>query len=198
MLVAALGVIPLTIWLYLVFGRGGFWRARERDDRDDARRAGRWPSVVAVVPARDEADVIARAVGRCWRRIIPALSASSWSTTRAATARGDRRRPRVLGNEKRLTVMGGAAARRAGPASCGRSPRASRARAPRPRPIISGSPTPISATADNLRHLVARAEAGRAGSRLADGAAALPERGRAFPRSGLRLLLRRCCSPSPG
>ncbi len=56
-------LVPLLVWTYLVFARGFFWQMRERDDR--GRLAGiahGWPSVVVVVPARDEADVIAHAV----------------------------------------------------------------------------------------------------------------------------------------
>ena len=51
----------LAAWLYLVFANGRFWLC---DQRLDGRHAApeRWPSVVAVVPARNEADVIARSV----------------------------------------------------------------------------------------------------------------------------------------
>ncbi|WP_217433732.1 glycosyltransferase [Caulobacter sp. S45] len=58
--IAGLG---LLIWLYLLLGRGMFWLARERDDRQEPAEPSRWPSVVAVMPARDEADVIARSIG---------------------------------------------------------------------------------------------------------------------------------------
>ncbi|HEX4294837.1 MAG TPA: glycosyltransferase [Rhizomicrobium sp.] len=57
-----LGFVPLVAWLYLLFGRGFFWLTRERDDKD-APAPKAWPSVAAVVPARDEADVIARSIG---------------------------------------------------------------------------------------------------------------------------------------
>ncbi len=57
------GGLALAIWMYLLAFRGGFWLARERDDRDQAPDPTRWPSVIAVVPARDEADVIARSIG---------------------------------------------------------------------------------------------------------------------------------------
>src|SRR5262249_9914765 len=57
-----LAFLPLAVWLYLVFGRGFFWLTRERD-ADDAPEPETWPSVVAVVPARDEADVIERSIG---------------------------------------------------------------------------------------------------------------------------------------
>jgi len=58
-----LGGLGLAIWLYLMLGRGLFWLARERDDRDQPGSPVHWPSVVAVVPARNEADVIARSIG---------------------------------------------------------------------------------------------------------------------------------------
>jgi hopene-associated glycosyltransferase HpnB len=60
---ALIGALVLAIWAYLLAGRGGFWRARERDDRDEVPNPANWPRVVAVVPARDEADVIARSIG---------------------------------------------------------------------------------------------------------------------------------------
>jgi hopene-associated glycosyltransferase HpnB len=57
-----IGLLSLAVWLYLLIARGGFWLARERDDGVVAPPA-RWPAVVAVVPARNEADVIARSIG---------------------------------------------------------------------------------------------------------------------------------------
>ncbi len=58
---AALGGLVVVIWGVLLFARDGWWRTRERD-------AGmfpalkKWPAVVAVVPARDEAAVVGAAV----------------------------------------------------------------------------------------------------------------------------------------
>jgi len=57
-----IGALALAVWVYLLLFRGGFWRARERDDRGEAPEPDRWPAVTAVVPARDEADVIGRAM----------------------------------------------------------------------------------------------------------------------------------------
>ncbi len=54
-----------AIWIYLIAARGAFWRAAERDTRfapDATPTPAHWPRVVAVVPARNEADVIAEAV----------------------------------------------------------------------------------------------------------------------------------------
>ncbi len=58
-----LSAIGLAAWLYLLFARGGFWRADIRDDADAScprPRHGR--RVAAVIPARNEADVIAQSL----------------------------------------------------------------------------------------------------------------------------------------
>lgn len=62
----ALALLTLVIWLYLLLGRGFFWRAREEETpllRFAATRAkGAWPRIVAVVPARNEASVIGETI----------------------------------------------------------------------------------------------------------------------------------------
>jgi hopene-associated glycosyltransferase HpnB len=58
-----LGLLVLAIWLVLVFGRGGFWRCRDRDDFCDSSGLSAWPRVVAIVPARDEAALIEKSLG---------------------------------------------------------------------------------------------------------------------------------------
>jgi hopene-associated glycosyltransferase HpnB len=68
---AALGLLALAIWLYLLVARGGFWLARERDDRDVLPEPERWPSVAVVVPARNEADVIAQSITSLMRQDYP-------------------------------------------------------------------------------------------------------------------------------
>jgi len=57
------GLLALAIWLVFLFARHGFWLTRERDTRGMPPAPACWPEVVAVVPARDEADVIARSIG---------------------------------------------------------------------------------------------------------------------------------------
>jgi hopene-associated glycosyltransferase HpnB len=47
----------------MVAGHGGFWLAAERDDKDaPAAEPATWPGVVAVVPARNEAETAPRAI----------------------------------------------------------------------------------------------------------------------------------------
>ena len=64
----AAAAVPLLIWLYLALFRGGFWRPRTLPPAAIAARA----RVAAIVPARNEAEHIARAVqsllAQRWRR----------------------------------------------------------------------------------------------------------------------------------
>jgi hopene-associated glycosyltransferase HpnB len=53
--------LALAGWLYLILGRRWFWLAREMLPKEVPALAA-WPEIVAVVPARDEADVIEEAV----------------------------------------------------------------------------------------------------------------------------------------
>ncbi len=57
-----LALLSLLAWLYLLSLHGGFWLARPRLDRAPKTAARDWPSVIAVVPARNEADVVETAL----------------------------------------------------------------------------------------------------------------------------------------
>ncbi|NKJ02531.1 glycosyltransferase [Novosphingobium sp. SG707] len=61
-----LAALVLAIWLGLV--ATGFWTCREADDNAPFAAPGVWPEVVAVVPARNEADVITRSIGSLLRQ----------------------------------------------------------------------------------------------------------------------------------
>jgi hopene-associated glycosyltransferase HpnB len=52
----------LASWFYLMVARGAFWLARVRDD-DSSPLRNPLPTVVAVVPARNEADCVAQSIG---------------------------------------------------------------------------------------------------------------------------------------
>jgi hopene-associated glycosyltransferase HpnB len=67
--VAFLAVLPLGIWFYLVLGRGAFWLVDE--DTRTPESLTSWPSVVAVVPARNEAETIAQTVASLARQDYP-------------------------------------------------------------------------------------------------------------------------------
>ena len=59
----AISSISFAIWVYLAIARGNFWRLREFDDDVAPHEPpSRWPRVIAIVPARNEAATIAQAV----------------------------------------------------------------------------------------------------------------------------------------
>jgi hopene-associated glycosyltransferase HpnB len=71
---ALLAAASAAIWIYLILARGAFWRAAERDTRfspESLAAPAAWPRVVAVVPARNEADVIAEAIGSLLAQSYP-------------------------------------------------------------------------------------------------------------------------------
>jgi len=59
--------VSLAIWLALTLGRGWFWRVSRLQESAGMRPLSRC-RVVAIVPARDEADVIAESVGSLLRQ----------------------------------------------------------------------------------------------------------------------------------
>ncbi len=64
-----IAAIPLVIWIYLFFLRGNFWQLHE--DTAEPEPLACWPRVVAIVPARNEAEAIARAVASLARQDYP-------------------------------------------------------------------------------------------------------------------------------
>lgn len=105
---SGIGLLSLAVWLYMLVARGGYWLARERDDGVLVVPA-RLPSVVAVVPARNEADVIARSIGSLLAqdyagpfRVVLVDDGSSDGT--AAAAQGVEG---TVGGQRRLDVLAG-------------------------------------------------------------------------------------------
>lgn len=62
-------ITALAIWVYLLAGRGGFWRMREGELA--AAKPGAAPRVTVVIPARNEADVIGQAVDSLAKQDYP-------------------------------------------------------------------------------------------------------------------------------
>ena len=110
-LATALGVLALAIWLYLLLGRGGFWLTRERDDVEAPTEPNRWPTVVAVVPARNEADVIAHSVGSLLPQDYPGRFRVVLvdDDSDDGTAETARQAAAALGASERLEVLRGKA-----------------------------------------------------------------------------------------
>src|SRR5262249_45566794 len=98
----------LAIWLYLIAGRGLFWLGRERDDGTAAEQAP-WPPVMAVIPARDEAECVGDTVASLLRQDYPGEFRVILvdDQSRDGTAQVARDAAAALGAAKRLTVISG-------------------------------------------------------------------------------------------
>jgi hopene-associated glycosyltransferase HpnB len=98
--------LSLLIWIYLIFARGGFWRIGATQRSLDVPPR----NVVAVIPARNEADVIGEAITSLLTQDFPAPlqivlvdDASGDGTAPAA-----RQAAQEIGRAEYLTVLNGA------------------------------------------------------------------------------------------
>jgi hopene-associated glycosyltransferase HpnB len=163
----------LAIWLYLLLGRGLFWLGRERDAETAAGQGpaeresvGRefWPSVTAVIPARDEAECIGDTVASLLRQDYPGAFEVIVvdDQSRDGTAQVARDAAAKLGAGGRLTVISG---RALAPGWTGKlwaqnqGVEATEAAAEPPQFILF-TDADIVYVPDELRRLVARARAG--------------------------------------
>lgn len=69
MVAAVVAGVSLAAWLYLVLGHGGYWLMRPELPRGS--EPAEWPSVVAVVPARDEAAILPETLPSLLRQDYP-------------------------------------------------------------------------------------------------------------------------------
>jgi hopene-associated glycosyltransferase HpnB len=63
--------LVLAVWVYLIAFHGGFWLMRERDDVDERRSPRAWPSVSAIIPARDEAKLLPQSLSSLFAQDYP-------------------------------------------------------------------------------------------------------------------------------
>ena len=104
-----LAALSLLVWIYLAAARGGFWEATEREDAGPSPTT--WPDVIAVIPARDEAEGIGQTVRSLLLQDYPGsfsiiLVDDESSDGTAAVAE---RAAAEAGGATRLTVIAGAA-----------------------------------------------------------------------------------------
>ena len=62
MIIEAAGAVSLAAWIYLLVARGGFWRMHRGAVGQASWPVNQPPAVAAVIPARNEAPVVGRAV----------------------------------------------------------------------------------------------------------------------------------------
>lgn len=102
-----IGALCLIVWLVLWLRHGGFWRT---NIAPPPAWANDWPSVVAVIPARNEADGIAITVGSLlgqdYKGRISVIVVDDESAD--GTADVARRGATAIGGADRLTIVPGA------------------------------------------------------------------------------------------
>lgn len=150
------GFVPLGVWLYLLLFHRGFWRLRERDTLPVADPV-RWPSVVAVVPARNEADVIQRSVGSLIAQDYPGDFHIVLVDDQSDDGTGDLARGM---NSSRLTVLTGAPRLAGWTGKLWAMHQGSEHAATMTPEFLWFTDADIAHSPDNLRRLVARAEEG--------------------------------------
>jgi hopene-associated glycosyltransferase HpnB len=150
--------LPFAAWIYLAIGRGMFWCGRERDTASEpAQYPAQWPSVTAVVPARNEAELIARSIRSLLAQDYPGrfrvVVVDDDSQDRTAEAAGE------LDRDGRLTVLAGTP-RAAGWTGklCAVSQGVAHATDRDVPDYLWLTDADIAHVPDNLRHLVMRAE----------------------------------------
>ncbi len=153
MIFAAITFVSFAVWLVLLFGRGWFWRAKERDDTP-VPMLSQWPPVAAVVPARNEADMIAASLGSLLQQDYPGpfrvILVDDQSTDGTAAI--------ALGlNDARLEVLSGAPHPSGWTGKLFAVSQGMTAAGPQPD-YLWLTDADIAHSPDNLRHLVARAE----------------------------------------
>jgi len=150
------GFIPLAIWLYLLLFHNGFWLLRERDTKP-VREPEAWPSVVAVVPARNEADVIQRSLSSLLAQDYPGSFHVVLVDDQSDDATGDL--ARAL-NSDRLTVLRSAPCPAGWTGKLWAMNQGSEQAASLNPEFLWFTDADITHAPDNLRRLVARAEDG--------------------------------------
>lgn len=152
--------LALAIWVYLLAFRDGFWRAdqflRGREDASGRR-------VVAIVPARNEADVVGRAVDSLLRQdYVPHLSVVLVDDeSDDGTAARAREAAQRCGAEDRLVVVRGASRPSGWTGKMWAVAQGVDAASTRKPDYLLLTDADIAHDRDNLRALVAQAERGR-------------------------------------
>jgi hopene-associated glycosyltransferase HpnB len=107
----ALAALAFLTWAYLLVARGGFWRARERDEFwPQGPDPALWPAIVAIVPARDEAQTIGACVTSLLRQNYPGHFSIVLVDDESGDGTGEvaKAAAKACGAEERLTVFAGA------------------------------------------------------------------------------------------
>ena len=169
----AIASVSLIIWLYLALGRGTFWRLRNfNDDIANHNLSTTHPSVIAVVPARNEAATIAQSITSLLQQNYPGQFSIIVVDDHSedATAQRAQQAAADLGAESRIQLLTAPPLPQSWTGKLWALDEGVSRGAALPRPISATDPTPatpdyfwftdadIHHASDTLTRLVARAE----------------------------------------
>jgi hopene-associated glycosyltransferase HpnB len=106
MLNDAFAGLAFGIWAYLIVARGGFWLGSVCDDVAAAAPAI-WPAVAVVIPARNEADVIAASVGSLLQQDYPGPLSVTVVDDDSDDGTGEAAKSAAVSDRPSLTVVRG-------------------------------------------------------------------------------------------
>ncbi len=107
MVLNLLAAAALAVWVYLIAGRGGFWLASERDDGGPAPAT--WPSVMTVIPARDEAESVGQTIASLLQQDYPGALSIVLVDDQSSDGTAEVARQAAAACADRLTIVPGAA-----------------------------------------------------------------------------------------
>ncbi|RUO98895.1 glycosyltransferase [Hyphomicrobium sp.] len=101
--------VGLAAWIYLIFFNGWFWLSREREEPEAGRYAapGVWPRVTAVIPARNEADVLPSSLGSLIAQDYPGEFSIVLVDDQSTDGTADVARS-IAGGSQRVLIVNGA------------------------------------------------------------------------------------------
>ena len=105
-----IAAVSLAAWAYLVFFNGGFWLTSEREERDGEKSAApaTWPRVTAVIPARNEADMLPLSLTSLVAQDYPGEFSIVIVDDQSTDATADIARAIAAGSAREITIISGA------------------------------------------------------------------------------------------
>lgn len=100
------GFASAAIWLYLLMARGQFWR--DRPDRAEFPPLANWPRIAAVIPARNEAEIIGTTIRSLNAQDYPGELGIVLVDDNSDDGTGDLARAAAAGGARPVVVLRGA------------------------------------------------------------------------------------------
>ncbi len=104
-----IALVGLAAWLYLTLLNGGFWLASEREEfeRQKSGPPKIWPRVTAVIPARNEADMLPQSLASLVKQDYPGEFSIVLVDDQSTDGTADVARATAAGSNRKVTVVSG-------------------------------------------------------------------------------------------